>query len=56
MKKTDLLIVILVLVGVLMIGLGFGYMWGTQKINKCKAMTPDAAFKDEDCREFYLGG
>lgn len=55
MKKYNFLIDILGLVGILMIGMGIGYGLGTYKINSCKVMTPSEAFKNKECREFYLG-
>ena len=45
---------ILGLVGIFMIGIEAGYAWGTYKINNCKNMSPSEAFKNKDCREFYL--
>lgn len=55
MKSYDILIIILGVVYIFMIGLGAGYIWGTYKINNCKTLSPSQAFKNKECREFYLG-
>ncbi len=55
MKIDIILAYVIGTIGILMIGIGMGYILGTYKINNCKVMTPTNAFKNEECREFYLG-
>ncbi len=59
MSKGYIVSFILTIIAVFMIGIGIGYgigyAHGTYKINKCKTMTVDEVFDDQNCREFYLG-
>ena len=55
MKIDNVLNYVIGTIGILMIGIGIGYGLGTCKINSCKIMTPSEAFKNKECREFYLG-
>lgn len=55
MKIDKILTYVIGTIGILMIGTGIGYGLGTYKINSCKVMTPSDAFKNKECREFYLG-
>ena len=55
MSKNYKISLILTLIGVFLIGIGIGYIWGEYKVNKCKTMSPEEAFHTEECREFYLG-
>ena len=55
MKIDNVFIYVIGIIGILMIGIGMGYILGTHKINSCKVMTPSDAFKNKECREFYLG-
>lgn len=55
MKINNVLTYVIGIVGILMIGMEIGYGLGTYKINNCKTMSPSEAFKDKECREFYLG-
>lgn len=55
MKINNVLTYVIGIVGILMIGMGIGYGLGTYKINNCKTMSSSEAFKDKECREFYLG-
>lgn len=55
MKIDNILTYVIGTIGILMIGIGMGYILGTYKINSCKVMTPSDTFKNKECREFYLG-
>lgn len=55
MKIDNILTYVIGIVGILMIGIGIGYAWGTYKINNCKTMSPSESFKNKECRKFYLG-
>ena len=55
MKIDNVLIYVIGIIGILMIGIGVGYACGTYKVNNCKSMSPSEAFKNKECREFYLG-
>lgn len=55
MKIDKILTYVIGTIGILMIGTGIGYGLGTYKINSCKVMTTSDAFKNKECREFYLG-
>ena len=53
--KIDNILTYVIGIVVLMISMGIGYALGTYKINSCKVMIPSDAFKNKECREFYLG-
>ena len=55
MKVDSVLTYLIGTIGILVICMGIGYGLGTYKINSCKVMTPSDAFKNKECREFYLG-
>lgn len=55
MKIDNVLTYVIGIIGILMIGIGVGYACGTYKVNNCKSMSPSEAFKNKECREFYLG-
>lgn len=54
MSRSNTVALIIGIVGILMIGLGLGYIWGTYRVNKCMTMTVTDAYQDRECREFFL--